>query len=209
MDFWKAAKRSIIVPVVVIDDAEKAVPTAQALVRGGIEVMEITYRTDAASAAISNVCSACPDIIVGAGTIVTLEQCKQAVTCGAKFIVSPGFDNEVVSWCVANRIPVIPGCVTPTEIMKALKYDLRVLKFFPANVYGGLTAMKSLSAPFSGITFIPTGGVGASNISEYCKAPFIYAVGGSWLCARSIIADENYEKITQLCQEARNAAQLS
>ncbi len=198
--------RAGVVPVVVIDDAKDAVPTAQAMIRGGIDVMEITFRTAAAPDAIRAVSESCPDMLVGAGTILTLDQCKQALSMGAKFIVSPGFDPEVVAYCVENNIPITPGCVTPTEITAALKMGLKVVKFFPANVYGGLSAMKNLSAPFVGVKFLPTGGVNAANIREYIDAPFIHAVGGSWVCPKADIAAGNFEKITTLCAEARAAA---
>ena len=198
--------RSIVVPVVVIDDAKDAVPTANAMIAGGIDVMEITFRTAAAPQAIKNVAENCPDMLVGAGTILNLEQCKLAVEMGAKFIVSPGLNAEVVSWCVENGIAVTPGCVTPTEIMAAMELGLNVVKFFPANVYGGLNAMKNLSAPFVGIKFMPTGGVNTANIKEYVDAPFIHAVGGSWVCPKADIAAGNFEKITNLCAEARKAA---
>ena len=198
--------RSIVVPVVVIDDAKDAVPTANAMVAGGIDVMEITFRTAAAPQAIKNVADSCPDMLVGAGTILNLEQCKLAVEMGAKFIVSPGLNAEVVSWCVENGIAVTPGCVTPTEIMAAIDLGLNVVKFFPANVYGGLNAMKNLAAPFGGIKFMPTGGVNTANIKEYVDAPFIHAVGGSWVCPKADIAAGNFEKITNLCAEARKAA---
>ncbi len=148
-----------VVPVVVLDDAKDAVATAKALLAGGVDVMEITFRTAAAADSIKAVAENCRDMLVGAGTVITLEQCKQAVECGAKFIVSPGFDEEVVRWCVENGIAVTPGCVTPSEIMAAMKLGLTVVKFFPAGVYGGLSAMKALSGPFGGIKFIPTGGV--------------------------------------------------
>ena len=202
MDYTQRLGNNAVVPVVVIDDAAHAVPTANALLAGGIDVMEITFRTAAAPAAIKAVADSCPDMLVGAGTILNLEQCKQAVDMGAKFIVSPGFDAEVVQWCVDNDITVAPGCVTPTEIMAALKLGLKVVKFFPANVYGGLSAMKILSAPFGGVKFIPTGGVNAQNIGEYAAAPFVHTVGGSWVCAKADIAAGNFEKITALCREA-------
>ena len=203
MDVMKRFKECGIVPVVVLDDAKNAVPTAKALLAGGVDIMEITFRTDAASDSIRAVSDECPGMLVGAGTVITLEQCKLAIECGAKFIVAPGFDEEVVAWCTKNDITVCPGCVTPTEIMAALKYGLRVLKFFPANVYGGITGMKALSAPFSGIKFVPTGGVNASNIAEYLAQPFIHAVGGSWICPKNDIAQGNFEKITELCRESK------
>lgn len=144
---------SIIVPVVVIENADDAVPTANAVAAGGIDVMEITFRTAQAPEAIKAISENCPDMLVGAGTILNLDQCKLAVEMGAKFIVSPGFDPQVVSWCIENGITVTPGCVTPTEITAAVNMGLNVVKFFPANVYGGLNAMKNLSAPFAGVKF--------------------------------------------------------
>ena len=195
-------RRTGIVPVVVLDDAKDAVPTANALLAGGVSVMKITFRTAAAADSIKAVSENCPEMFVGAGTVVTLDQCKKALECGAKFIVSPGFDPEVVSWCVERNIPITPGCVTPTEIMAAMKLGLNVVKFFPAGVYGGLKAMKALSAPFGGIEFIPTGGVDAKNLKEYLEAPFVHAVGGSWLCPKKEIATGNFDAITALCKEA-------
>ncbi len=197
---------SIVVPVVVLDKAEDAVPTAKAMAAGGIDTMEITFRTACAPEAIKAVAENCPDVLVGAGTIINLEQCKLALEMGAKFIVSPGLSEEVVSYCVENNIPVAPGCVTPTEIMIALKYGLKMVKFFPANVYGGLNAMKNLAAPFVGLKFLPTGGVNTANIKEYIDAPFIHAVGGSWVCPKAEINAGNWDKITELCREARKAA---
>lgn len=195
-------KKSGVIPVVVLDDTAQALPTANALLAGGVSVMEITFRTAAAASSIKAVSESCPEMLVGAGTIVTLDQCKQALECGAKFIVSPGFDPEVVSWCVERNIPITPGCVTPTEIMAAMKLGLNVVKFFPAGVYGGLKAMKALSAPFGGIKFIPTGGVDAKNLKEYLEAPFVHAVGGSWPCPKKEIAAGNFDAVTALCREA-------
>ena len=205
MDVLKRLAGAGVVPVVVLDDAKDAVPTANALVAGGIDVMEITFRTAAARDSIAAVAASCPDMLVGAGTVITLDQCKAAVEAGAKFIVAPGFDAEVVKWCVDNGVAVTPGCVTPTEITAAMKLGLKVVKFFPANVYGGLNAMKALSGPFGSIKFIPTGGVNGQNVGEYIAAPFIHAVGGSWVCAKSDIAAGNFDKITALCKQARAA----
>ena len=206
MDVLSRLANSIVVPVVVLDKVEDAVPTAKAMAAGGVDTMEITFRTACAPEAIRAVAENCPDVLVGAGTIVNLEQCKLAVEMGAKFIVSPGYSEEGVAWCVQNNIPFAPGCVTPTEIMAALKHGLKMVKFFPANVYGGLNAMKNLSAPFVGLKFLPTGGVNAANIKEYIDASFIHAVGGSWVCPKADIAAGNWEKITALCKEARAAA---
>ena len=206
MDSLKRLAASAVVPVVVLDDAKDAVATAKALLAGGVDVMEITFRTAAAADSIKAVAESCPDMLVGAGTVITLDQCRKAVECGAKFIVAPGFDEEVVRWCVDNGVAVTPGCVTPTEIMAAMKLGLKVVKFFPAGVYGGLSAMKALSGPFGGIKFIPTGGVNGQNIGEFIAAPFIHAVGGSWVCPKADIAAGDFEKITALCKQARSAA---
>lgn len=204
MDVMAKLKNSAIVPVVVIEDAKDAVATAKALVAGGVDVMEITFRTAAAPDAIRAVAENCPEMLPGAGTVITLEQCKKAIECGAKFIVSPGFDEEVVRYCVEQGVAVCPGCVTPTEIMAAMKLGLKVVKFFPANVYGGLSAMKALSGPFSGVQFLPTGGVSAKNIREYIDAPYVFAVGGSWVCPKADISAGNFEKITELCRESKS-----
>ena len=203
MEALERMKRCGIVPVVVLENADDAVDTAKAMLRGGVDVMEITFRTAAAPESIRRVANEVPDMLVGAGTVVTLDQCMQAIACGAKFIVSPGFDEEVVAWCCENQIPVTPGCVTPTEIMAALKFDLKVLKFFPANVYGGLSALKSLSGPFGGVKFIPTGGAGPANLGDFAASPTVHAVGGSWVCPKGDITAHNFEKIEGLCREAR------
>ena len=203
MDVLKRMAACGIVPVVVLDNADDAVPTAKAMLQGGIDIMEITFRTAAAADSIRNVSKEVPEMLVGAGTVITLDQCKLAVECGAKFIVAPGYDEEVVSWCCENGIPVTPGCVTPTEIMAALKHGLKVLKFFPANVYGGLAAVKALAGPFGGVKFIPTGGVNQANLAEFIVSPHIHAVGGSWVCPKKDIAEHNFEKITALCAASR------
>ncbi len=199
-------KKSIIVPVVVIEDAKDAVPTANALLAGGINVMEITLRTAAALDSIRNVSAQCPDMIVGVGTVLHIDQAKEAVDAGAKFIVSPGFDEEIVRWCIENDIDVTPGCVTPTEIMTARKLGLRVVKFFPANIYGGLKAITNLAAPFTDMQFLPTGGVNTENIAEFTANPAIFAVGGSWVCKKGDITAGHFHKITELCKEARRQA---
>lgn len=206
MEVLERLARAGIVPVVVLDDPKDAVPTAKALLAGGIDVMEITFRTPAAAESIQTVSQNCPEMCVGAGTVVTLDQCKRAMGMGAKFIVAPGFDEAVVRMCIASHIAVTPGCVTPTEIMAAMKFGLRIVKFFPANVYGGMSALKALSGPFEGIRFIPTGGVNTQNLSEYISAPCVHAVGGSWICAKKDIAAGHFDKITALCKEARQTA---
>ena len=205
MDILKQLAASGIVPVVVLENAEDAVPTARALLAGGITTMEITFRTAAAADSIRAIAENVPEMLVGAGTVLNLEQCKLAVERGARFIVSPGYDDETVAWCIENDIAVTPGCVTPTEIMMAVKRGLKVVKFFPANVYGGLKAIKSLAGPFVGLKFIPTGGVNNDNIAEFAASPSIHAIGGSWICPKADISAHNFDKITQLCLEARKA----
>mgnify|MGYP006048793995 FL=1 len=206
MTVMERLANSVVVPVVVLDKVEDAVPLAKAMAAGGVDTMEITFRTACAPDAIRAVAENCPDVLVGAGTIVNLDQCKLAIEMGAKFIVSPGFSDEIVGYCVANGVAVAPGCVTPTEIMGALKHGLKMVKFFPANVYGGLNALKNLAGPFQGLKFLPTGGVNNGNIKEFIDTPFIHAVGGSWVCPKADIAAGNWEKITQLCIDARKAA---
>ena len=203
MNALERLRNAGVVPVVVLDRAEDAVPAARAMLAGGVDVMEITFRTAAAAEAIRNVAAECPEMLVGAGTVLTVEQCEKAVALGAKFIVSPGFDAEIVDWCVERGVAVAPGCVTPTEIMAALKRGLSVVKFFPAGIYGGLKAMKALAAPFGQVKFIPTGGVNADNLAEYAAAPFVHAVGGSWLCPKADVAAGNFARIAELCAQSR------
>jgi 2-dehydro-3-deoxyphosphogluconate aldolase/(4S)-4-hydroxy-2-oxoglutarate aldolase len=205
MNTVERCKACGLVPVVVIENAEDAVPAAKALLAGGIDTMEITFRTAAAKDAIREVAQNVPDMLVGAGTVINLEQCMTALEAGAKFIVSPGFDPETVEYCVKNNIPILPGCATPTEIMAAKKQGLELVKFFPANVYGGLKAMKALSGPFPGLKFLPTGGVSGENIKDYVSESYIAAVGGSWVCTKADISAHNFDKITELCRQARTA----
>ncbi len=202
MELFERFYQTGVVPVVVLDDAKDALPTARAMAEGGIPVMEITFRTAAAADAIRLVSGNLPEILVGAGTVTDRAQAQLAVECGAKFIVAPGYDPETVDWCVENGVPVLPGCVTPTEIMGARKRGLSVLKFFPAGVYGGLKAIKALSGPFPGVKFIPTGGVSNDNLAEFLASPAVCAAGGSWVCPRADIAAGNFGKITELCRAA-------
>ena len=199
-------KMAAVVPVVVLDDAKDAVATAKALLAGSVDVMEITFRTAAAADSIKAVAESCPDMLVGAGTVITLEQCKKPSSAAQNSLLRRALTKRSSAGAVENGVAVTPGCVTPTEIMAAMKLGLNVVKFFPAGVYGGLSAMKALSGPFGGIKFIPTGGVNTQNIGEFIAAPFIHAVGGSWVCPKADIASGNFEKITELCKQARSAA---
>jgi 2-dehydro-3-deoxyphosphogluconate aldolase/(4S)-4-hydroxy-2-oxoglutarate aldolase len=194
-----------IVPVVVLNSAEDAVPTARALLAGGIDVMEITLRTSAGLDSIHQVAGNCPEMLVGAGTVLTLDDCKACIEAGARFIVSPGLNEEIVKYCLELNILVTPGCVTPTEITKAMGYGLDLLKFFPANIYGGIAALKALGGPYPYLKFIPTGGVDQENLAEFICTPNVFAVGGSWVCAKADIANHEFEKITRLAAEARSA----
>ena len=191
-----------IVPVVVLEKTEDAVPLANALLKGGISFMEITFRTACAAECIEIISKEVPDMTVGAGTVLNAEQAKLAVEKGAKFIVSPGLDVETVKWALANDIPVIPGCVTPTEIMKAISLGLKVVKFFPADVYGGIKAIKALAAPFGQVKFLPTGGVSEANLSDFTGNRSVAAVGGSWVCKKDDVLEHNWEKITALSENA-------
>ena len=191
-----------VVPVVVLDDSKNALPLAKALVDGGLPCAEVTFRTSAAKEAIRLMVEAYPDMLVGAGTVLNIEQAKDAINVGAKFIVSPGFDDDLVRYCKENNIPVFPGVVTPTEVMKALKHDLKVLKFFPAENYGGLATIKALSAPFNNIQFMPTGGINSKNIKDYLANNKIIACGGSWMVKKDLINDGKFDVIESLVKEA-------
>ena len=187
-----------IVPVVKLNDVNKAIPLCKALLAGGISVAEVTFRTDCAGDVIKTISQNCPDMLVGAGTIINVDQAKKALECGAKFIVSPGFSREIVMFCKENNVPVIPGCVTPSEIMAALECGVDIIKFFPAKEYGGLNTMKSLAGPFGQIRFMPTGGISLENLKEFISAKFIAACGGTYMVKDKLIEQENYEEITRL-----------
>lgn len=187
-----------VIPVVVINDLNDTIKTLSALREGGINCAEITFRTACAEQGIKIGVSEFPDMNIGAGTVINREQAERAVRAGAKFIVSPGFSDEVAEFCIANEVPYYPGCVTPTEIMRALSYGLTVVKFFPAGVYGGLKAMKALAAPFPQIKFIPTGGVDLTNLKEYLDFDKVYAVGGSFMMKGDIV--NNSKEIVKICE---------
>ena len=178
-----------VIPVVVIKDIADAEPMLKCLVDGGINCAEITFRTACAEDAIKLAVEKFPEMNVGAGTVVNRDQAERAVKAGAKFIVSPGLSEEVAIFCKEKGIPYFPGCVTPTEIMKAISLGITIVKFFPANVYGGLKALKALSGPFPQIKFIPTGGVDLTNLKEFLEFDKIYAVGGSFMMKGDIVAN--------------------
>ncbi len=193
-----------LVPVVKIEDAKNAVPLGKALIDGGLPVAEITFRTAAAEQAIKNLTSELPELLVGAGTVLSIEQVKSAIAAGAKFIVSPGFNPEVVKYCVDNNIPITPGVSNPTDIEMALKFNLEVVKFFPAEAFGGLATLKAMSAPYGMVKFIPTGGINAQNVNEYLAFGKVLACGGSWMVKDDLITNGDFAKITALTKEAVN-----
>ena len=202
MSLYKIIENCGVIPVVVLEDAANAVPLAKALLAGGINICEITFRTAAAEEAIRQIALNVPDMIVGAGTVITKEQAKAATDAGAKFIVSPGSDLEVIRYAKELGVYMLPGAVTPTEVMQLIKEDIKVVKFFPAENYGGLKTIKALSAPFPNIKFVPTGGVSLSNLTAYLEFDKIAAVGGSWLCTKYLIKDGKWDEITKLSKEA-------
>jgi 2-dehydro-3-deoxygluconokinase len=191
-----------LVPVVKIEEAEKALPLAQALRDGGLPCMEITFRTGCAAQAIRCITDTFSDMLVGAGTVLTTEQARQAAEAGAQFIVSPGLNPAVVRWCVEHGIPVIPGCVTPSDVETALSFGLNVVKFFPAENAGGLGMIKALSAPYGQIQFMPTGGINEKNLPDYLANPNVLACGGSWMVREGLIRSGDFEGITKLCRRA-------
>ena len=193
-----------IVPVVKLNNVEKAIPLCKALMSGGINVAEITFRTECAGEIIKKITIDCSEMIVGAGTIINVEQAKLAIECGAKFIVSPGFSRDIVKYCQSQNIPVIPGCITPSEIMQAIDCGLNVVKFFPAKEFGGLSTMKSLSAPFGQIKFMPTGGISLDNLKEFISAKFIVACGGTYMVKDDLINNDKFEEITNLSKQSIN-----
>lgn len=191
-----------IVPVVVLKKTEDAIPLADALYAGGLSCAEVTFRTDAAEESIKLMSAKYPDMLVGAGTVLTTEQVDRAVGAGAKFIVSPGFDPEIVDYCLAKNIPVFPGCITPSEVAQAVKRGLKVVKFFPAEQAGGVAMIKAMGAPYSMVKFMPTGGISAKNLNEYLSCSNIVCCGGSWMVKGDLIDSGDFCKITELTKEA-------
>ena len=195
-----------IVPVVVLQDAAKAEPLAEALCKGGLACAEVTFRTDAAEESIRIMSEKFPEMLVGAGTVLTTEQADRAVKAGAKFIVSPGLNPEVVKWCQAHEVPVIPGIVTPTEMAQAIGLGLTMVKFFPAEPAGGISMIKAMAAPYTGIRFMPTGGINAKNLEEYLSCDKILCCGGSWMVKGDFVKAGEFDKIKELTAEARKLA---
>ena len=186
-----------------MEDAKDAVPLATALVEGGLPCAEVTFRTEAAEESIRLMTEQFPEMLVGAGTVLTVEQVDAAVRTGAKFIVSPGFDAEIVDYCLKNEIPVFPGCISPSEVAQAVKRGLKVVKFFPAEPAGGISMIKAMAAPYAGLKFMPTGGINAKNLGEYLSCDKIVCCGGSWMVKGELVKTGEFNKIRQLTEEAR------
>lgn len=195
-----------VVPVVVLDDVKDALPLAKALTEGGLPCAEVTFRTEAAEESIKVMAEAYPDMVVGAGTVLTIEQVDAAVKAGAKFIVSPGFDPEIVDYCLEKEIPIFPGCVTPSEVAQAVKRGLKVVKFFPAEPAGGVAMIKAMAAPYHQLRFMPTGGIGTQNLKDYLGFDKIICCGGSWMVKGDLIRNGEFEKICKLTKEAKELA---
>jgi len=202
MDLLKLVSNIGIIPVIKINDASKAVNLAKALMDGGLAAAEVTFRTDAAEESIRAISNAYPDMLVGAGTVLTIEQAERALNAGAKFIVSPGFNPKVVKWCLDHDVTPLPGCTTPSEIEQALELGLKVVKFFPAEQSGGLAKIKAMSAPYGNIKFMPTGGVSLDNVNDYLASNKILACGGSFMVKESYIDNDNWDEITKLTRQS-------
>ncbi len=191
-----------VVPVVVLEDAKDALPLAKALKEGGLPCAEVTFRTDAAEESIRLIRREYPDMLVGAGTVLGIDQAERALEAGAKFIVSPGFDPQVVDDCLERDVPVFPGCITPSEVAQAVKRGMEVLKFFPAEQAGGLAMIKAMAAPYTMVKFMPTGGISEKNLKEYLECDRIICCGGSWMVKGSLIKNGEFGKIRKLVKEA-------
>ena len=191
-----------VVPVVVLEDAKDALPLAKALTEGGLPCAEVTFRTDAAEESIRLIRREYPDMLVGAGTVLGIDQAERALEAGAKFIVSPGFDPQVVDDCLERDVPVFPGCITPSEVAQAVKRGMEVLKFFPAEQAGGLAMIKAMAAPYTMVKFMPTGGISEKNLKEYLECDKIICCGGSWMVKGSLIKNGEFGKIRKLVKEA-------
>lgn len=201
-DILKQIELLGIVPVVKLDDAKDALPLAKALIDGGLPVAEITFRTNAAESAIRQITEAYPQMLVGAGTVLTIDQIERAIDAGAKFIVTPGFNREIVEYCVERDIPITPGCPTTSDIEAALSLGLDVVKFFPAENLGGIKMIKALAAPYVGVRFMPTGGINTGNLNDYLTCDKVLACGGSWMVKDSLITAGKFDEIERITREA-------
>lgn len=203
--FYEKLEQLGIVPVVVLEKVEDAAPLAHALMAAGMASAEVTFRTACAAECIAAMAEAEPDMCVGAGTVLTVEQVDRAVAAGAQFIVSPGYNEDVVRHCIEIDVPVLPGTVSPSEVTAAANHGLTVTKFFPAAQYGGLSTIKALAAPFVGHRFMPTGGVSTANVEEYLSCPSIIACGGTWMVKPELFANGDFSEVQRIATEAMEA----
>lgn len=190
-----------VIPVVVLKDSKDALPLAKALIDGGLPVAEVTFRTDAALESIKLIAEKYPEVILGAGSVSSVDQVKSAIAAGAKYIVCGGFSRKVVEYCIENNIPIVPGTCTPSEVMEAQECGLDVVKFFPAENFGGIKTIKAISGPFPKMKFVPTGGISLSNIKDYLSSDKILACGGSWMVKDSLVEAGEFDKIRELVAE--------
>jgi len=199
-------RKNRLVPVIVIDDVERAVPLARALEEGGLPCAEITFRTPGALAALEKISTECPNVLVGAGTVLTPRQAADAHSAGAKFVVAPGFGAAMVDYCVEHDVPVFPGIATPTELELALSRGLSVMKFFPAESLGGIAYLKAMSAPYGDVAFLPSGGIGLSNMAAYLASPRVVACGGSWMAPADWISAGQFDRVREEVRKSVEAA---
>lgn len=203
MDVIKKIEEIGVVPVIALDEPALAGRLADALCEGGLPVAEVTFRVDNVVEVMNEMKAAQPDMLLGAGTVLTTKQAQDAIDAGCEFIVSPGFNPEVVKYCIKNNVPVVPGVATPTEVEAAMSLGLTNLKFFPAELNGGLPYIKALCAPYTRLRFMPTGGVNPSNVRDYLEFNKIIAVGGTWIAKTDMIKDEKFDEIKKLALEAK------
>lgn len=207
-DITNQIAKCAVVPVIALEKVEDAMPLADALVAGGLPLAEVTFRTAAAEESIKKM-SARGDLLVGAGTVLNVDTAKRAVDAGAKFIISPGFNPKTVRWCVDNKVAITPGCITPSDIEAALDHGLTVVKFFPAESFGGLKTIKAISAPYTMMKFIPTGGITEKSLAEYLAFKPVLAVGGSWFVAKDLLAGGRWDEVTKLTRAAVEIARAA
>lgn len=207
MSLYEQFEQIGIIPVVVLEDEKDALPLANALVKGGLPAAEVTFRTPAAAKCIEIMSQNCPDLLVGAGTVLSTEQVDQALAAGAKFIVSPGVDPKVIAYCQSKGVPVLPGCATPTDVQTCYSLGLDHVKFFPAEPAGGIKMIKAIAAPYTMMSFMPTGGISEKNMEDYLKEKVIFCIGGSWMVKADLIKKQEFDKIEDLCRKAAKKLQ--
>jgi len=202
MNVMKKIEEFKLIPVVIIENSEYAIPLGQALIEAGLPIIEITFRTQAAEQVISDLTNKISDLFIGAGTVLRIDQVKKAVSAGALFIVTPGFNPKIVDYCIDNKIPIIPGVNTPSMVEWALDKGLKIVKFFPANLSGGTKMLKSLAGPYPEMRFIPTGGINNECLIDYLKLSNVFACGGSWIVKKDLISSGQFEEIKRLTKNA-------